>query len=329
MSDNTNPQGSVDTTVRGAANALLSILDTPTEEAQAQPEVREEEQQQEPAVEAQAEEHSDFEESDQSAEEAVDQEEAVEELPKYRVKANGEELEVTLDELLNGYSRTADYQKKTQSLAEQRKAVEAERQKIEDAAKVRDTYAQRLQVIEQLLSTEDTENLAELKDSDPIAYAIKVAERSEKEKQLAAVRQERVRVQQEQAQQQQQYIQRHVQAEQEKLKTLIPEFKDEAKAEVIRQDIRKYAKSIGFSDQELSQVYDSRAVQTLYKAMMFERLQNGKSALSKKVASAPKTIKPGTSNPQSSEMEATRKDFDRLRKTGNKNDAARLIEKFL
>lgn len=329
MSDNTNPQGSVDTTVRGAANALLSILDTPTEEAQAQPEVREEEQQQEPAVEAQAEEHSDFEESDQSAEEAVDQEEAVEELPKYRVKANGEELEVTLDELLNGYSRTADYQKKTQSLAEQRKAVEAERQKIEDAAKVRDTYAQRLQVIEQLLSTEDTENLAELKDSDPIAYAIKVAERSEKEKQLAAVRQERARVQQEQAQQQQQYIQRHVQAEQEKLKTLIPEFKDEAKAEVIRQDIRKYAKSIGFSDQELSQVYDSRAVQTLYKAMMFERLQNGKSALSKKVASAPKTIKPGTSNPQSSEMEATRKDFDRLRKTGNKNDAARLIEKFL
>lgn len=329
MSDNTNPQGSVDTTVRGAANALLSILDTPTEEAQAQPEVREEEQQQEPAVEAQAEEHSDFEESDQSAEEAVDQEEAVEELPKYRVKANGEELEVTLDELLNGYSRTADYQKKTQSLAEQRKAVEAERQKIEDAAKVRDTYAQRLQVIEQLLSTEDTENLAELKDSDPIAYAIKVAERSEKEKQLAAVRQERIRVQQEQAQQQQQYIQRHVQAEQEKLKTLIPEFKDEAKAEVIRQDIRKYAKSIGFSDQELSQVYDSRAVQTLYKAMMFERLQNGKSALSKKVASAPKTIKPGTSNPQSSEMEATRKDFDRLRKTGNKNDAARLIEKFL
>lgn len=329
MSDNTNPQGSVDTTVRGAANALLSILDTPTEEAQAQPEVREEEQQQEPAVEAQAEEYSEIEESDQSAEEAVDQEEAVEELPKYRVKANGEELEVTLDELLNGYSRTADYQKKTQSLAEQRKAVEAERQKIEDAAKVRDTYAQRLQVIEQLLSTEDTENLAELKDSDPIAYAIKVAERSEKEKQLAAVRQERARVQQEQAQQQQQYIQRHVQAEQEKLKTLIPEFKDEAKAEVIRQDIRKYAKSIGFSDQELSQVYDSRAVQTLYKAMMFERLQNGKSALSKKVASAPKTIKPGTSNPQSSEMEATRKDFDRLRKTGNKNDAARLIEKFL
>ncbi len=330
MSDNTNPQGSVDTTVRGAANALLSILDTPTEEAQAQPEVREEEQQQEPAVEAQAEEYSDFEESDQSAEEAVDQEEAVEELPKYRVKANGEELEVTLDELLNGYSRTADYQKKTQSLAEQRKAVEAERVKIEEAAKTRDTYAQRLQVIEQLLSQQDsTENLQELKETDPIAYAIKVAERSEKEKQLAAVRQERARVQQEQAQQQQQYIQRHVQAEQEKLKTLIPEFKDEAKAEVIRQDIRKYAKSIGFSDQELSQVYDSRAVQTLYKAMQYEKLVAGKAGATKKVASAPKTLKPGTTNPQSSEQEAKKKEFARLKQTGSKNDAARLFERFL
>ena len=329
MSDNTNPQGSVDTTVRGAANALLSILDTPTEEAQAQPEVREEEQQQEPEYQAQAEDSTEYEESDQSAEEADNQEEAVEELPKYRVKANGEELEVTLDELLNGYSRTADYQKKTQSLAEQRKAVEAERQKIDEAAKVRDTYAQRLQVIEQLLSTEETENLAELKDSDPIAYAIKVAERSEKEKQLAAVKQERMRVQQEQAQQQQQYLQRHVQAEQEKLKTLIPEFKDEAKAEVVRKDIRNYAKSIGFSDQELSQVYDSRAVQTLYKAMMYEKLQSGKGMLNKKVQSAPKTLRPGTSNPQSSEMEATRKDFERLRKTGNKNDAAKLFEKFL
>jgi hypothetical protein len=329
MSDNTNPQGSVDTTVRGAANALLSIFDTPTEEAKAQPEVREEEHQQEAQEAADSDNSSEYEGSDESSEEAVDQEEAQEELPRYRVKANGEELEVSLDELLNGYSRTADYQKKTQSLAEQRKSVEAERVKIDEAARVRDTYAQRLQVIEQLLSTEDTENLAELKETDPIAYAIKVAERSEKEKQLAAVKQERMRVQGEQSQQQQQLLQRHVQAEQERLKTLIPDFKDESKAEVIRKDIRSYAKSIGFSDQELSQVYDSRAVQTLYKAMMYEKLQNGKGALSKKVANAPKTLRPGTSNPQSSENEATRKDFERLRKSGNKNDAARLFEKFL
>ena len=325
MSENTNPQGSVDNTIGGAANAFMSILDPQTEEAQADPEVR--------ADDSDSEETSydepQGEESDVSAEETEDQEEAVEESPKYRVKANGEELEVSLDELLNGYSRTADYQKKTQSLAEQRKSVEAERVKIDEAAKTRDIYAQRLQVIEQLLSTQDTENLQELKDSDPIAYAIKVAERSERDKQLQAVQAERQRVSQEQQALQGQRLHQHIQSEQEKLKSTIPEFKDEAKAEVIRRDIRSYAKSIGFSDQELSQVYDSRAVQTLYKAMQYEKLVAGKAGATKKVASAPKTLKPGTSNPQSSEQEAQKKDFAQLRKTGNKRDAAKLFERFL
>ena len=325
MSENTNPQGSVDNTIGGAANAFMSILDPQTKEAQADPEVR--------ADDSSSEETSydepQGEESDVSAEETEYQEEAVEESPKYRVKANGEELEVSLDELLNGYSRTADYQKKTQSLAEQRKSVEAERVKIDEAARTRDTYAQRLQVIEQLLSTQDTENLQELKESDPIAYAIKVAERSEREKQLQAVQAERQRVSQEQQALQGQRLHQHIQAEQEKLKSAIPDFKDEAKAEVIRRDIRSYAKSIGFSDQELSQVYDSRAVQTLYKAMQYEKLVAGKAGATKKVASAPKTLKPGTSNPQSSEQEAKKKDFAQLRKTGNKRDAAKLFERFL
>lgn len=324
MSENTNPQGSVDNTIGGAANAFMSILDQQTKEAEADPEVRADDSSEETYDEPQAE------ESDASAEEAEYQDEVTEEAPKYRVKANGEELEVSLDELLNGYSRTADYQKKTQSLAEQRKAVEAERGKIDEAAKTRDTYAQRLQVIEQLLSQQSApENLQELKETDPIAYAIAVAERSERDKQLQAVQAERVRVQQEQQALQGQQLRNHIEHEQQKLVAAIPEFKDDAKAEVIRRDIRTYAKSIGFSDQELSQVYDSRAVQTLYKAMQYEKLVAGKAGATKKVASAPKTLKPGTSNPTSSEQEARKKEFARLKQTGNKNDAARLFERFL
>jgi hypothetical protein len=195
---------------------------------------------------------------------------------------------------------------------------------------VRDTYAQRLQVIEQLLQQQSgTENLAELRENDPIAYALAIADRSEKEKQLSAIQAERQRVQQEQAQQHSQVLQSHIQQEQQKLVELIPEFKDDAKAEVICRDIRSYAKSIGFSDQELSQVYDSRAVSALYKSMMYDKLVAGKPGAHKKVQSAPKTLKPGTSNPKSSESEAKKKDFERLRQSGNKKDAARLFERFL
>ncbi|MGH9963014.1 MAG: hypothetical protein ACREBC_38845, partial [Pyrinomonadaceae bacterium] len=41
----------------------------------------------------------------------------------YTVKVGGEEVQVTRDELLNGYSRTQDYTRKTQELAEQRKRL--------------------------------------------------------------------------------------------------------------------------------------------------------------------------------------------------------------
>ena len=311
MSENTNPNGSVDGSISGAANAFMSMIEPQSEEAQAHPE----------------EEAQDY---DASADDAGYEEEAVEESPKYRVKANGEELEVSLDELLNGYSRTADYQKKTQSLAEQRKAIEAERSKIADTARIRDTYAQRLQVIEQKLQEQvGTEDLTQLRENDPVGYALAVADRSEREKQVYAIRAERQRVQQEQAQQQSQVLQSHVQQEQQKLVDLIPEFKDEAKAEVIRRDIRVYAKSIGFSDQELSQVYDSRAVTALYKSMMYDKLVAGKSGTLKKIQSAPKTLRPGTSNPKSSDQEAQKKDFERLRQSGNKKDAAKLFERFL
>ena len=318
MSENTNPQGSVDNSVSGAANAFMSFLEPQAEEAKAQPEPSE------------AEYSAESEEQDVSAEEAESQEEEVEELPKYRVKVSGEEVEVSLDELLNGYSRTADYQKKTQSLAEQRKAVEADRVKIEEAAKTRETYAQRLQVIEQLLQQQNQgEDLSNLKAEDPIAYAVAMAEKMEREKQLQAVQMERQRVQQEQQSYTQAQLQKHIQAEQAKLVEAIPEFKDDVKAEVIRRDIRNYAKAQGFSDQELSQVYDSRAVLALYKAAQYDKLMANKGVTSKKVATAPKTIRPGTSNPQSSDNETFKKERAALRQSGNKKDAVRLFERFL
>lgn len=297
MSENTNPQGSVDNSVSGAANAFMSFLEPQAEEAKAQPETSE------------AEYSAESEEQDVSAEEAESQEEVVEELPKYRVKVSGEEVEVSLDELLNGYSRTADYQKKTQSLAEQRKAVEADRVKIAEAAQTRETYAQRLQVIEQLLHQQNQgEDLSQLKAEDPIAYAVAMAEKMERDKQLQAVQIERQRVQQEQQSYTQAQLQKHIQAEQAKLVEAIPEFKDDVKAEVVRRDIRNYAKSQGFTDQELSQVYDSRAVLALYKAAQYDKLMAGKGVTSKKVANAPKTIRPGTSNPQSSDNETFKKE---------------------
>jgi hypothetical protein len=156
-----------------------------------------------------------------------------------------------------------------------------------------------------------------------------MGEKMERDKQLQAVQMEKQRVQQEQQSYQQAQLQKHIQAEQAKLVEAIPEFKDDVKAEVIRRDIRNYAKAQGFSDQELSQVYDSRAVLALYKAAQYDKLMANKGVTSKKVATAPKTIRPGTSNPQSSDNEALKKERAALRQSGNKKDAVRLFERFL
>ncbi len=239
--DDSNPQGT-GKTVDQAAASIFGMLEPQ------QPEGQVEEQ----AAEEQLEEY--VEESEPEEVEASEETQEEEEPPRYRVKVDNEEMEVTLDELLKGYSRTSDYTKKTQTLAEQRKAIEADRVRIEEAAKLRDQYSQRLQIIEQMLAAQPEENLAELKETDPIGYTMKVAEKLERDKQLEAIRNERQQLAARQQSEYQEQLKNHLASEAEKLKAAIPEMGDEVKGEVVRKEIRDFARSIGWSDQELEQL---------------------------------------------------------------------------
>ena len=313
--DDTNPQGSVQT-VDDAARKIFGMLEP--------------QQPEEGQVEELAEEAEEYEAEPEETAESEEVQEEPEETPRYRVKVGNEELEVDLDELIKGYSRTSDYTKKTQTLAEQRKAIEAERTRIDEAAKLRDQYAQRLTVIEQMLASQPEENLAELKETDPIGYTMRVAERLERDKQLEAIRQERQQLAARQQAEYQEQLKNHLASEAEKLKSAIPEMGDDVKGEVIRKEIRDYARSIGWSDQELASVYDHRAVLALYQAMQYTKLQKGKPAVTKKVAEAPKMLKPGTTGKQTTaEQDAMKKMRAKLAKSGDRRDAARLFEKFI
>ena len=315
--DDSNPQGT-GKTVDQAAASIFGMLEPQ------QPEGQVEEQ----AAEEQLEEY--VEESEPEEVEASEETQEEEEPPRYRVKVDNEEMEVTLDELLKGYSRTSDYTKKTQTLAEQRKAIEADRVRIEEAAKLRDQYSQRLQIVEQMLAAQPEENLAELKETDPIGYTMKVAEKLERDKQLEAIRNERQQLAARQQYEYQEQLKNHLASEADKLKSASPEMGDDVKGEVIRKEIREYARSIGWSDQELASVYDHRAVLALYQAMQYNKLQKSKPTVTKKVAEAPKMLKPGTTGKQTTaEQDALKKMRAKLAKTGDKRDAARLFEKFI
>ena len=322
MSDtqNTTPEGSGELTVEGAANAFLSMMDREDGSDKEQPESASE------ANESDA-------ESDESYESEVEQEDddgEQEEPQKYRVKAAGEDREVTLDELIKSYQLGTDYTKKSQAVAEERKAVEAERHAVQEAKALRDQYAQQLGIIEQMLNQpQQAEDLDYLKETDPIGYAVKVAELSQKEKQLAQVRAQREMISQQQEYDRQQQMRQMIATESEKLVSVLPEFADPSKGEVIRKDIRTYGKQMGFSDEELANVFDSRAVLTLYKAMQYDKLQSAKPGITKKVSEAPKAIKPGVSKPRDSNSEETRKLKARARASGSIRDAASVFERFI
>jgi hypothetical protein len=308
--ENTNPQGSESLDVNQAASAFEGMMGDSEEAEQGQSEGQPEYQQETDEVEY----------SEEESEEQPKQ--------RYKVKASGEEVEVELDELIKGYQQGTDYTKKSQALAEQRKAIEAERGHLEQVKQERQAYAQKLQALDSFLTQQNKGvDLDVLKETDPIGYAVAVAEQSQREKQLAVVRNEQQRIAQQQQAEQQSQLQAHLRTESEKLVSLIPELAT-PQGDAVRKQIRDYAKSVGWSDQELSSVYDSRAVQTLYKAMKYEQLQKSKPELNKKLQSAPKMMRSGTSVPQAKSSQ-DKQAMQRLRETGKVSDAARAFERFL
>ena len=321
MSENMTPsEGNGSLSVDQAAGALLGLMGG--EDSQEQPDTEQE------AEEVTQEAQSDEEQSEYDGD--VEEQEEVQEQPRYKVKASGEEIEVTLDDLIKGYQREADYTKKTQTLAEQRKQVEAERQVIEQAKLQRDQYQERLAMIESALRTSaPQENLEALKETDPIGYAVKVAEQTQREKQLQAVQLERARIAQQQQAEQSQSLNSHLAVEAQKLAEAIPEYADEQKSVQVKKDIRDYARKIGWSDEELASVYDSRAVLTLYRAMQYEKLMGNKAGVTKKVNEAPKMLKPGVSRQTDVNAEQTKKAINQLKRTGNVRDAANAFERFI
>ena len=316
--------GIAELNVNSAADAILGLMGSDEAPEQGQVEAQTEANDSEAEsdeYEAQAEDQSEVEQEDS---------EDKQEHPRYRVKAAGEEREVTLDELIESYQLGTDYKRKVESVAQERKAVEAERQRVEEARQLRDQYAERLQIIEQMLNQQpETENLDYLKETDPIGYAVKVAEISQREKQLAQVQAERQRIAQQQDQERQQQLSSVVQAEARKLAEAIPDYADPQKGEAMRRELREFGVRAGFSDQELANVYDSRAVLTLWKAMQYDKLQSAKPGITKKVSEAPKVIKPGVSQPRDSQGDELRKLKARAKQSGRVADAARAFEKFI
>ena len=311
-----------------AVETFTNMLEA--EESNDKPEVTNEQEDEEAVEETveEAESEEVEEESEEDEPDDTDEDEVeVEERKTYRVKAGGEEKDVTLEELVSGYQKGDDYTKKSQTLAEARKKVEAHAHEVQQAMQVKEEYAQRLAQVEQFLMSDGEQvNLDELKENDPIQYAIKVAEQTETNKKINLLRQERAKVQQQQQAYQAQQQHAVVANEAKMLSEKVKEFSDPKKAEQIKNDIRSFGKSVGFSDQELSQVYDHRHVLILQKAMEYDKLQQSKAGVNKKLSNAPKMAKKGKKVMNADNYTKQKK---RLRSSGSLDDATSVFKNFI
>ena len=266
---------------------------------------------------------------DESSEEQSEEQEEPEEQEQqqtFTVKVDGKEVSVTLDELQKGYSRTQDYTRKTQQIAEVRKQVEQETYAVRAE---REQYAQLLGALQaQLQSSEPQVDLERLYHEDPIEWVRQKEVMRERQEKLGAIQSEQQRLSQVAQYEQQRAMEAQFASQQEALLAALPDWKDPKKAKAEKALVIESAKAAGFSDEDLKSVYDHRLVLLLRKAALFDQMVSKRQGIKPVVNNGPRTAKPGAAGRVSTTTESVRAK-QRLAKTGRIDDAASAIELLL
>lgn len=335
MSDNqANPTKGAETDLQKAAKSITGLLNPVAEEKKTdttnipeQEQKQEEQNSPEPVKEESSTEEQPLEqeikeeESNDETSEEVSQEQTNEIQQEhdstYKVKVAGQELDVTLDELKNGYSRDADYRRKTEELSFERRQFQSE------SDKQRQDYSTKLNELNQLLAVAQEQlnadtnsvDLEKLYEEDP-TEAARIEHKLRK-------KQEKINLAMEKTQsQQKKQMQDFIQEQQRQLASKMPDFSDPSKASQLKTGMKVTLNSYGFSDQEINQVYDHRIVMLVNDAMKYRNMQKAKPNIAKKITKPGKVFSSGVKQSKSDITLKARKDrLSRLKKSGSMKDA--------
>ena len=307
--------------IEGAAEKISGLLnpkDQQETETKAEPSETPEKQE----AESQPESEGTKAESTENAETTEETTTELQEEPNlHQVKVNGQELEVTLDELKAGYSRDSDYRQKTHSLGMEKRDLESQKESL------RQSYDTRLAELNELIATADatvrqrqgSEDLQKLYEEDPTTAAKLDFQLRQENRQLEEVK---ARARDAQAKQYEEFLA----TQKELAATKIPEFADPNKADQFKINMRNSLRNYGFNDQEIGSLADHRFLMVAKDAMSYQAIKDKRPIVAKKVANAPKVVKAGTAKSStSSGREVIRNKIGKVRKSGSINDAQSAI----
>ncbi len=246
---------------------------------------------------------------------------------------DGTEEEVTEDEAYKGYLRQADYTRKTQLTAAEKKEAEAE--KVQ-AREHRALYAAQLEQVKQAMDTivpKEPEWNKLRAEVTPEEFAATWADWQAFSSKRNAVIAEQKRVAEETKKDFETQLGQYVAQESQKLIEVVPDWADEAKAKTELGIIKAYALSQGWTEEEIDSVVDSRQVLAWRKAMLWDKLQTGKPVIQGKVKPKSK-LRPATpgspaSRTRPAPLSEEARDKAALAKSGALKDAASVFSHVL
>lgn len=287
-----------------------------------EPEVTEEEENPEAETETEEEVETTDEDSDEQPVEVV------------KLKIDGQEIEKPLDEVISLAQQGADYTKKTQEVAEQRKALEdyaqtiqVQEQQLRQQAELQQALLGELAQItalDQQLAEFQAIDWNQLSESDFVEAQKLFFTQNKLQNQRTQLVNQLESKQQQIAQQQQQQLAERIAKGKEILAKEIPNWSQQTSQEIISAGKDFY----GFSDAEMSSVIDPRHVKVLHDAMQWRKLQQNPS-VKNKVSSAKPVVKPGSKDVKKQVTADIQKQREALRKSGKSEYAQALIEKML
>ena len=312
-----------------------AVLEGRQEEPQSESELNASEEviEDEAALEAAPEEESEgVEEEPAEEEEEPSEEELLSATYKLPFGENGEEIEVDAGELHNYVLRQSDYTKKTQQLAEAKKQLTEERDSIRAIRKLADDLQKQFQAARKTKDLEPSKQYwDQLKLNNPTQYLIERQEFNERRQERAANERKLLHLRQQMQQQQDLEYQERLLDEQQKLYSMIPEWaENDEVATKEKAALRLYGVEQGYSEQELEEVVDSRAISILRKSYLWDQLQAKRGSLKKAALSMPASSgAKNVMNQQNRGRTELTKAKQRLAKTNTRSDAAAAFQQLL
>lgn len=336
MTDGVNPEGNSELSVTQGGDEIAALLN-PQEPETPEREAVEPEQ----ANGADATDHVSDDETDQDEPETDDADEADTEAGDNPEESEDDEAEdspeeeprtvtlkdgtqVSLDEVVSGYMKDADYRRKTQELAASRKELETRQAEI--AQKAQSFEQQASFAIELLKANLPQEPDISMLRDDPVGYWEQKALYDNRVQQLQQLQAAKQQAEQERQAQSQQQRAQYLTQQRDALLTAMPELKDPKKANEFTTDLVKTIESYGFTKEDLGTVEDHRLFLLAKDAMAYRKLMASKPKAQAKAKDAPPVQKPGRRASQTGQKARAQKDkMDRLRQTGSLHDGADVI----